>query len=505
MARLTGVNTFDSGMIKDMHPMMVPNTVLTDCLNGTLITHNGNEFALQNDMGNYAFKYGALSNGFVPVGMKEHGGILYIVSYNPIDNRVEIGSFPSQKTIFNTITSDTGNRSLEIIELSSDKFQKYTYLMEKYSKICIFSKEETFFLNPGDKYILGVESNGSYYKTLEELNAALEWQHLTPYILTDENKLYNVNGYVEIQQIKEVVNRDDFKPITWDIPGWLAVQFTIDCMEEFNAYFGSTNSSAIKIEKVNGQYPKGVTEEEIRDHEGEYKISPSGTLKLQTFWDNRIYKQEKIDSIINNIRFIFYNDIDEVLSEQTDKYEITKKLSGDESKALDYNSMQDIIYHNENSLYQGYKYVVPALEIDNKFIIYDQFETNIQLTNTYINPEKINIADDIYKYYTDSNSLTLTFNYDSFPGVKLAYQLKRYVDPCQYSDEEYVNRISGEDQFINVYKDLQFLEEVNYNGQNVLDITFTTESEYNTIKYLDEDSKDNKYQTYTNNNTNSEF
>lgn len=63
--KLNQINQFNGGMIKDIEPLMVPNTVMTDCLNGTLITYNGNEFALQNDMGNYGFKNGALSNGFV--------------------------------------------------------------------------------------------------------------------------------------------------------------------------------------------------------------------------------------------------------------------------------------------------------------------------------------------------------------------------------------------------------------------------------------------------------
>ena len=109
--KLNQINQFNGGMIKDIEPLMVPNTVMTDCLNGTLITYNGNEFALQNDMGNYGFKNGALSNGFVPVGMKEHQGVLYIISYNPIDDKVEIGSFPSNFSesiaVFNTLFSHT--------------------------------------------------------------------------------------------------------------------------------------------------------------------------------------------------------------------------------------------------------------------------------------------------------------------------------------------------------------------------------------------------------------
>jgi hypothetical protein len=46
------VNTFTKGMVKDTHPLTTPADILTDCLNGTLITYNGNEMILQNDMGN---------------------------------------------------------------------------------------------------------------------------------------------------------------------------------------------------------------------------------------------------------------------------------------------------------------------------------------------------------------------------------------------------------------------------------------------------------------------
>ena len=43
------VNTFSDGLITDLNPLSTPNTVLTNCLNGTIITYNGNEFTLQND------------------------------------------------------------------------------------------------------------------------------------------------------------------------------------------------------------------------------------------------------------------------------------------------------------------------------------------------------------------------------------------------------------------------------------------------------------------------
>ena len=46
------VNVFDGGLNKDLNPIVTPNNVLTDSLNGTFITFNGDELSLQNDAGN---------------------------------------------------------------------------------------------------------------------------------------------------------------------------------------------------------------------------------------------------------------------------------------------------------------------------------------------------------------------------------------------------------------------------------------------------------------------
>lgn len=126
------VNTFNEGLVYDLNPIVTPNNVLTDCINGTFLTFNGDELSLQNDAGNTTitvtnpsatlyniegegygigdsvyimedgiYKYyrnltGSnnngldpidwkelvveLSEGFYPIGVKEYGGILYIIS-----------------------------------------------------------------------------------------------------------------------------------------------------------------------------------------------------------------------------------------------------------------------------------------------------------------------------------------------------------------------------------------------------------------------------------------
>lgn len=89
-------NTFSDGLITDLNPLTTPNSVLTDALNATLLTFNGNELVLQNDMGNTKVSEEAkLTEGFTPIGIKEHGGLIYIVSHNSETKETEIGTFPS--------------------------------------------------------------------------------------------------------------------------------------------------------------------------------------------------------------------------------------------------------------------------------------------------------------------------------------------------------------------------------------------------------------------------
>ena len=84
----------------DLHPLSTQNNTLSDALNATFVTKNGNEGVLQNDMGNALIQDSAtgqmmeLREGFSPVGMKEHGVILYIVSADKEGNG-EIGTIPS--------------------------------------------------------------------------------------------------------------------------------------------------------------------------------------------------------------------------------------------------------------------------------------------------------------------------------------------------------------------------------------------------------------------------
>lgn len=99
-------NIFSEGLNLDLNPLTTPNNVLTDAVNTTFITFNGDELSLQNDAGNtkitvngvevqlsaapiISIPYYPIMNRFLPLGLKEYGGVLYIVSASlPQDNVV---------------------------------------------------------------------------------------------------------------------------------------------------------------------------------------------------------------------------------------------------------------------------------------------------------------------------------------------------------------------------------------------------------------------------------
>lgn len=109
-------NTFNDGLVRDLNELTTSDKVMTYCLNGTLVTFNGNEFSLQNDMGNARIGTAYLPDGYVPVGMKEYGGIIYVASYNPQTKKGQIGSFPSPKRLY----IDESNKGSEgVIKLAN--------------------------------------------------------------------------------------------------------------------------------------------------------------------------------------------------------------------------------------------------------------------------------------------------------------------------------------------------------------------------------------------------
>ena len=168
-------NTFNEGMVLDNHPLMTPNTVLTDALNATLVTMNGNEMVLQNDMGNAKVENAKLPPGYIPIGMKEYGGIIYIACYNPLTNKGQIGCFPSpqrQKTATQISEITPTFKFPDVTYIKEEKGEKWYKINSLLTKCEIFPKGT--IIRSGDKFSVGlpiasmfgtnnIDSTGEHY------------------------------------------------------------------------------------------------------------------------------------------------------------------------------------------------------------------------------------------------------------------------------------------------------------------------------------------------------
>ena len=203
-------NQFTKGLQLDTHPMVQSNDTLTDCLNGTLITMNGNEVILQNDMGNRRVDKAFLPPGYEPVGIKEYGGIIYVASYNPITNKSQIGSFPSpQKKLssideglsgifdFNNFTSSYNVETDETLGLEVLKSDSFMLPLTK-----------DLNLRAGDKFAV-------YSEGLSSLSSLL-----TNYNNTSGNKAYSPKNRKYTLQLGVLNSQNEFVDITKSLCRW---------------------------------------------------------------------------------------------------------------------------------------------------------------------------------------------------------------------------------------------------------------------------------------------
>ena len=148
-------NQFDKGMNLDLNVINVDNHTLTSALNATMITRNGNEMVLQNDMGNAKVELAYLPSGYVPVGMKEFGGIVYVASYNPLKGTSQIGSFPSPETVINSNETKEPEIKINPETIFNSKETVNKVIDKIYVKNVLINHE----LKSGDKFQIIAEKN----------------------------------------------------------------------------------------------------------------------------------------------------------------------------------------------------------------------------------------------------------------------------------------------------------------------------------------------------------
>lgn len=176
MKRAETTNTFNNGLVMDIHPLVAPNDSVCNALNATLITFNGNENALQCDMGNGRVETAYLPEGYIPVGTTELGGIIYIVSYNPLIDKCQIGSFPSPER---NITSDEVGIAGVILQNSD-----FINSNNEITNLVVKRQLSNFTLNPGDKFLVSGSNLESANLSCFNNNGILEHNYLKLSIAT---------------------------------------------------------------------------------------------------------------------------------------------------------------------------------------------------------------------------------------------------------------------------------------------------------------------------------
>ena len=425
-------NVFQDGLIMDLNPINTPKSVLTDCLNGTYITYNGNEFVLQNDMGNYKLKNCKLPTNFIPVGVKGYGDILYIVSYNPITKETEIGSYPAPQSIFTS--GDTPNRIAEDKDLTpfnwpNDNIQsntvKYPDIIKLDKKpLFIFttSEEETFKLNPGDEFKLEGLSDTNDLDYI--------YQHLNFYVIDEDNKLYDLKDN-DIYNYSGPYLDNNFRKVFWETPGWLAAQYDLYVPDKFNLNLKSLNVPEFLI----------INDETSEQAEGEInpktQFEASMDLSSQVIITDLLFQNELNKwKIRNHYRDLYIRYKIETTSGTfqgfTTDSDITVVDNGDGSYDIPckwHNYQDDVItaFVNCSPVWwmdnpkdkdnpQNYDGVIavtayPIIKYNEKILEFTQFETKLRFPlNTLKNSNNITIADSIYKWSVDDDSCTISFN-----------------------------------------------------------------------------------------------
>lgn len=479
MARQEATNIFSDALMSDLHPINTPKSVLTDCLNGTYITYNGNEFILQNDMGNYKLKNCRLPVNFIPVGVKSYADILYIVSYNPITKIVEIGSYPAPQSIFSTEPDNP-------IEATEDKLgpfiwesgvTEYTYneLINSQKKpLYIFTEtnEETYKLNPGDEF--------KFSGTLDSLK--FSYQHLNFYILDEDNKIYDLDDSLLYQVDSNgqyTLVSSDMRKVFWETPGWLAAQYNLYVPDKFNLNIRSLNVPEFLIKDGTSISTLSDSLIDWQPSENHFKVSidlSSQTIITDSFFQAELEKY-KIDDITFRdlyVRYIIrtsdnsegeYGSLVGVIGNNVDykssdpKFKSGKDEIGNyvyiDIPCMKHNYQDDILtaYTNVSIIWDfvnptndtgeidlvNYKGVVeltayPILNQNGQILKFEQFtSTQRHQLNNLKNTNEIDIANSVYKWAIDNDSLTISFNIDgpfinalNFEGFYGITKLKTY-------------------------------------------------------------------------------
>lgn len=326
---MTAKNSFAEGLIMDFAPDNTQATCLTSALNATLLTFNGNEMSLQNDMGNGRVETAFLPEGYVPVGTCEFGDIIYIVSYNPLINKSQIGCFPSPER--NISSEEIGDlaQTLNWEDFQESNGEKPNGKLKASSvkKILYDSKS----LNPGDKYIIYSSEVDNNSKTLSDysnlsqthntfpklvkihvvaiedsgkinyLDSSVKWYDNDYYI--SNKRIKTANGDGDIDEYRNLVS-SNYSIFQSKVSGKLAILVELEKISTFN------HSYSIKTED-NGNDRNYTVNLNVSWETLNKNINPSGVVITDSQWRYVTKDEYGKDVIKYNTVITEYNETNE--------------------------------------------------------------------------------------------------------------------------------------------------------------------------------------------------
>ena len=456
---MTAKNTFGDGLLMDFAPDNTQATCLTHALNATLLTMNGNELSLQNDMGNGRVETAYLPEGYIPVGTCEFGDIIYIASYNPLTNKSQIGCFPSPE------------RNISSKELSSaeHKIDNSAFQDSKTGKITNTSIKQVLIdnnLNPGDKYIIYVSQTDMLEKNYTYLSDLGNTDHVHggfPKIvklhvvsIEDSGKITyldsSVRWYDKIKHTSSTINTS--QSITKENIGERSnLDFYINIAQDtqgsnqpdIDSYRNLLSSGySIFQSKVSGKLAILAELETITGFECTYNVYKTGT---STETVNGEVKNDKKET--NASCTINYNLYDVYLNFHwsTDNYNINPKgirVSTSEWVPKEVNNSREV----GSCSYKAWTYDKDKKELLNNVAItqkIDPLETEFGITNEY-------------KYITKENNQDVGKELKGYViGDTINYEQFKQVYNFDSFKENVLNKIK-EDQSYSFNKITQYVE-----------------------------------------------
>lgn len=207
-----------------MHPMTTQETMMTDALNATTLTYNGNEWMLQNDMGNTRIQDAVtgsimgLHPGFIPLGMKERGGVLYIASVKKDDNGKligELGSIPSPYITY------SGQEDPYVGGASEEERVEITEELQSKQAAGEVTKEEEKYLSPGDPFVVCLDIDADSLKLISTTTKK-KWYKIKLYAVTAEYGEIDLTSMLNLEQYQQQLTVDD--EIQRDSNYWFATE-----------------------------------------------------------------------------------------------------------------------------------------------------------------------------------------------------------------------------------------------------------------------------------------